>query len=228
MPILNFNLICRGLARAVTARIDTLVIAGWTGRDAQKLELHIRELEAIGVARPVATPLFYRLSTHLLTLEDRVQVLGTDCTGEGEVVMIQWGGEQFIGVGSDLTDRRVERDGVALAKHVCAKPIGAQVWPLAEIADHWDALILRSVLLDGEERTVYQEGSVTELLTPVELAVRFSQGCGLAEGTVLFCGTLPVQGALRSGTGFEIELIDPVLHRVLRHAYRITELPIVG
>lgn len=228
MPILTFNLICRGPARPVTARIETLVIAGWTGRDVQKVELHIRELEAIGVPRPVATPLFYRLSSHLLTLEDQVQVLGTDCTGEAEVVLIQSGGELFVGVGSDLTDRRVERVGVALAKQVCAKPLGAQVWPLAEIADHWDALILRSVLLDGEKRTVYQEGSVTELLAPTELAARFSRGCALAEGTVLFCGTLPVQGALRSGTGFQIELIDPVLHRVLRHAYRITEFAIVG
>ena len=32
--------------------IDTLVIAGWTGRDVAALEHHIEELKAIGVQPP--------------------------------------------------------------------------------------------------------------------------------------------------------------------------------
>ena len=34
------------------AEIDSLVIAGWTGRNVVALEAHIKELEAIGVKRP--------------------------------------------------------------------------------------------------------------------------------------------------------------------------------
>ena len=36
------------------AEIDSLVIAGWTGRNVEALEAHIKELEAIGVKRPRA------------------------------------------------------------------------------------------------------------------------------------------------------------------------------
>ena len=33
-------------------RSKNLVIAGWTGRNVEALEAHIRELEALGVKRP--------------------------------------------------------------------------------------------------------------------------------------------------------------------------------
>ena len=36
----------------VAVPVDTLVIGGWTGRDAAAIEAHIAELEAVGVPRP--------------------------------------------------------------------------------------------------------------------------------------------------------------------------------
>jgi hypothetical protein len=39
-------------------KVKQLVIAGWTGRDINAFEAHIRELEAIGVRRPKSTPIF--------------------------------------------------------------------------------------------------------------------------------------------------------------------------
>ena len=227
MPTLKFEVQFGNAARTLTMRIDTLVIAGWTGRDSEKVELHIRELVAIGVARPSSTPLFYRVANDLLTQEIQVQALGSDCTGEAEVVLIQSNGERFVGLGCDLTDRCIEREGVARAKQVCAKPVGARLWLLSELEDHWDALILRSFVIDASGRTLYQEGSVEELLTPSDLVARHTGSKGLPEGSLLFCGTLPVRGAMRSGTGFEMELVDPVLDRVLRHDFTITELDIV-
>ena len=44
-----------------------LIIAGWTGRDAAALEAHIVELEVLGIARPKAVPMFYRVDAALLT-----------------------------------------------------------------------------------------------------------------------------------------------------------------
>jgi hypothetical protein len=44
--------------------IRQAVIAGWTGRDPVALETHIRELEELGVTRPSATPIFYRVSAN--------------------------------------------------------------------------------------------------------------------------------------------------------------------
>ena len=42
--------------------IGQLVIAGWTGRNVEALEKHIRELETLGVKRPKSTPIFYRVA----------------------------------------------------------------------------------------------------------------------------------------------------------------------
>ena len=42
------------------AILQSLVMAGWTGRNAAELEAHIRELEALGVPRPEATPIYFR------------------------------------------------------------------------------------------------------------------------------------------------------------------------
>jgi hypothetical protein len=56
--------------------VKQLVIAGWTGRDVNALEAHMRELEAIGVRRPKSTPIFYRASASLLTCADSIEVVG--------------------------------------------------------------------------------------------------------------------------------------------------------
>ncbi len=63
-------------AQHATAAIDNLVIAGWTGRNQEAMEKHIRELEELGVARPKTTPIFYRVAASLLTTADAIQVSG--------------------------------------------------------------------------------------------------------------------------------------------------------
>jgi hypothetical protein len=47
-------------------------------------------------------------------------------------------------------------------------------------------------------------------------------------GTVLFCGTMPAIGGIRSSSRFEMELEDPVLGRKISHAYDIETLPIIA
>ena len=47
--------------------LRSAVIAGWTGRDPVAREKHILELEALGVARPASTPIYYRVSASRLT-----------------------------------------------------------------------------------------------------------------------------------------------------------------
>ena len=44
--------------------INKAVIAGWTGRDPVARDKHIAELEAIGIARPASTPIYYRAAAH--------------------------------------------------------------------------------------------------------------------------------------------------------------------
>jgi len=225
MPTLPFQLDTLAGARQVHAHIDTLVIAGWTGRDAAAVEAHIRELEAIGVPRPRTTPLYYRVSPQWLTQADDVAALGAHSSGEVEAVIVAGAGGLWVGVGSDHTDRYLERIDVARAKQCCAKVIGRDTWLFEEVEVHWDQLILRSYVHVADDRVLYQEGSLAALLPPRDLMSRYARQ-GLPQGTVLFCGTLPVHGAVRSASRFEMELIDPVKGRTLRHAYTVRELPI--
>ena len=207
--------------------IEQAIIAGWTGRDAEAVEKHIKELEALGVKRPATTPIFYRVAASRLTTEGAIEVLGGQSSGEAEFVLLQTAGELWVGTGSDHTDREVEAYGVSVSKQMCEKPIAPKFWRYAEVGGHWDSLILRShAVIDGK-RVLYQEGPVTAMRHPQDLIERYSKG-GLADGTLMFCGTLPVHGGLRPAERFEFELEDPVLHRTIGHGYDVVSLPILG
>ncbi|MEX0701003.1 MAG: DUF2848 domain-containing protein [Planctomycetales bacterium] len=211
---------------AIDAEIRDLVIAGWTSRDREALEAHIAELERLGVARPKRVPTFYRVAASLLTTAAKIQVLGGDSSGEAEPVVLRLGDRTWLGVGSDHTDRALERQGVALAKQLCTKPIGRDLWSLDDVLDHWDRLTLRSFAVDGARREPYQEGTLASMRTPDELVRLYAGGDELGPGTAMFCGTLAVRGEIRPAESFEIELEDPVLRRTLRHAYRVRDLPV--
>jgi len=208
--------------------ITQLVIAGWTGRDKVAMEHHIAELEALGVARPARTPIFYRAAAARLTQEPAIEVVGADSSGEVEYVLVASDGAFFVGVGSDHTDRKVETYGVTVSKQMCDKPIGRDFWPFEEIAAHWDQLVLRSHATIGGRRELYQEGPVARMLAPAELIRGYAGGDRLAEGTVLFGGTLAARGGIRPADRFEGELEDPVLGRRLSFAYDVRQLPVHG
>lgn len=212
--------------RPVTIR--QAVIAGWTGRDPVAVEKHIAELEAIGVKRPASTPIFYRVSGARLTTDETIEALGGQSSGEVEFVLLQTDGRLWVGVGSDHTDREVETYGVTVSKQMCDKPIAPAFWPHDELAGHWDKLILRSHIVEGGQRVVYQEGTVASMMMPSALIIRYASNGRLPEGTLMFCGTLAVKGGIRPSEQFEFELEDPVLGRKIKHGYRIESLPILG
>jgi hypothetical protein len=208
-------------------RVRELVIAGWTGRDVAALEKHIRELEAIGVKRPKTTPIFYRVAASLLTSDNTIEVLGDQSSGEAECVVYGRDDGLFVGLGSDHTDRKAETVSVSLSKQMCAKPVSREVWPLEDVAAHWDRLILRSNVGTEGRRRLYQEGPVAAMRPPTEL---FKLYCGglLPVGTAMFCGTLAVHGGITPSETFEMELEDPVLGRKITHSYRVKTLPDQG
>ena len=113
-----------------------------------------------------------------------------------EFVLLQTGGALWVGTGSDHTDREVEAYGVSVSKQMCEKPIAPMFWRFEDVAAHWDRLILRSFAVIGGSRVLYQEGSVAAMRHPEDLIARFAKN-GLAEGTLMFCGTLAVHGGVR-------------------------------
>ena len=85
--------------------IADLVIAGWTGRNADAVQHHIDELARLGVQPPSQVPLFYRVSSTLLVQAPEIEVLGTATSGEIEPLLINHEGTVWLGLGSDHTDR---------------------------------------------------------------------------------------------------------------------------
>jgi hypothetical protein len=229
VPVLSFSGISTESETRFRVAINALVVAGWTGRDAAIVETHIRELEALGVQRPVAMPTFYRVAARRLTTAKQIEVSGGDSSGEVEFILIQAEDSLWVGVGSDHTDRRVEAYNVTVSKQMCDKPVAPALWPYAEVQGHWDKLVLRSFAITDGQKTLYQEGTVEAMLPPGELIARYTDGgVSLAAGTVMFGGTLPVIGNVRSGESFAFELEDPIHRRRLTHAYRVVPLPVAG
>jgi hypothetical protein len=225
---LAFTVDAQDTTTPLTLAIDQAVIAGWTGRDPVARDKHIAELEAIGIARPATTPIYYRVSARRLTTEDSIEVSGSESSGEVEFVLIGWQSRIFVGLGSDHTDRKVETYSVTVSKQMCDKVMASVLWELEEVADHWDRMILRAWAWIGGARVLYQEGTLDSMLPVAELVRGCFGSAGLPDGCAMFGGTFAAKGGIRPASRFEFELEDPVLKRVIKHAYDVIELPVLG
>lgn len=204
---------------------ETLVVAGWTGRDEAALNHHIEELAAIGVPRPSSVPVFYRNAATNVVQTGRLEVLGPDTSGEIEPVIVALNDGLWIGLGSDHTDRKAETMGIALSKQLCGKVVGQELWRLDDITAHWDRIMIRSFATIDGARTLYQEGPLAAMRHPDDLIKRY--GKALAPNSVMMCGTLGAKGGIRPAARFDMELDDPVLKRRMAHGYDIVALPVV-
>jgi hypothetical protein len=225
---LTFTIEDKGAPTPLTLPIDQAVIAGWTGRDPVARDKHIAELEAIGIARPASTPIYYRVAARRLTLEDSIEVSGGDSSGEVEFVLIGWQGRIFVGAGSDHTDRKVESYSVTVSKQMCDKSIAPELWELEDVIGHWDQMILRSFAWIDGARVLYQEGTLDAMLPVTELLARGFEDGKLPDGCAMYGGTFAAIGGIRPADRFEYELEDPVLKRVIRHGYDVIALPVLG
>ena len=225
---LTFTVESAGAPTPLTLAIDQAVIAGWTGRDPVARDKHIAELEAIGIARPASTPIFYRVAACRLTTADSIEVSGGDSSGEVEFVLIGWQGRIFVGCGSDHTDRKVEAYSVTVSKQMCDKPVASVLWELDDVIGHWDRMILRAFAWIDGARVLYQEGTVDSMLPVKDLIARGFGDNGLPDGCAMFGGTFAAKGGIRPARRFEFELEDPVLKRTIRHGYDVIALPVLG
>ena len=223
--MLTFTRHFGGKTDQVSVNPQTLIVAGWTGRDEAALNHHIEELAAIGVPRPSSVPVFYRNAATNIVQTDRLEVLGPDTSGEVEPVIVALADGLWIGLGSDHTDRKAETMGIALSKQLCGKVLAKDLWRFDEISKHWDQIMIRSFATIGGQRTLYQEGPLAAMRHPDDLIARY--GKAPSAYTIMMCGTLGAKGGIRPAARFEMELDDPVLKRRITHAYDVVDLPVV-
>ena len=209
----------------VPVPIHTAIVAGWTGRDRAAVEEHMAELEAVGVPRPSTAPIFYRVSASRLTTAREIESTAAS-SGEVEPLLLRHEGELWVGVGSDHTDRELETHSVAASKQLCDKPVARELWPYAEVAAHWDQLILRSWIFTDAGEALYQEGTLEALLPAEDLLTRARPP--LDDGVLMFCGTIAARGGIRPANEFRYELEDPVLGRTIAGRYAMRVLPLIS
>ncbi len=152
---------CNG--KELTIAIDHVIVAGWTGRNLEAVEHHIKELAELGVAPPSQVPLFYRVSNALLTQASEMEVLGEENSGEVEPVLIKHGDKLYLGLGSDHTDRALEAYSVAASKQICAKPVANELWAFDEVQHHVDQIELRCWIMEDVNCVLYQEGFLASI-----------------------------------------------------------------
>jgi len=210
--------------RDITLTITSVVVAGWTGRDAAAVQHHIDELSQLGIAPPSTVPLYYRVSNALLTQADGIEVLGEGSSGEVEPLLIRAGGKTYFGLASDHTDRDLEAYSVAASKQACAKPVSSDLWDFDDIAGHLDEIRLRCWIDENGQEVLYQEGTLAAIRPLAELC----DGAGFDDGTAMLCGTFAAIGGVRPARAYRMEVSDPRRGKTIDLSYTVKTLPIVA
>lgn len=203
-------------------KVKKIVNAGYTGRNQEEVQKHIDELKEKGIPGPDEIPTYFPKFRDRLTQAEEVEALDEKGhTGEAEYVLLCAGNEIYIAAGSDHTDRLVEQASIPKAKQVYPNFISKDVWMLSEVRDHFDQIILRGVVENNGMESVFQEASLSALLSPDELYALVKEIVTDTEGLAIFSGTVGALEDLDCTPVFRTELDDPVLGRKLSCSYRM-------
>jgi hypothetical protein len=206
-----------------------MVNAGFVGRDQKAVKAHIEELAREGIAPPPTVPMLFPVLRQSLTLENKIEVVERQTSGEVEFVLLLQGGRMYVGIGSDHTDRKLEAASMLNSKQVCPNVMSREVWDFEDVKDHWDELVMESRVRPspGAESVLYQQGPLGKILSATDLLalVKSRMPDGQCEGLMIFSGTLPVlTKEMIWATQFRCELGDPRLQRQLTCEYEIVRL----
>jgi len=211
-------------AERLTFEVEKIINAGRTSRDPSDAQKHIDELRKAGVNVSQEIPIFYPKVRDRITTSDRIDVLPDSKTsGEVEYVLLFDGDNIYVTIGSDHTDRELEKYNIRMAKQVCLNVMSPKVWRYEDVKEHWDDLIMRAWVEKNGQRQLYQEGKLAKIMRSEELIEKIrSDVTEDLRGAVIYSGTLPVIGGeLCYSPRFEMELVDEHAGRAIKHAYSV-------
>lgn len=199
-----------------------VILAGFSARSVEERDRHVDELRRLGVEPPTHVPAFWRVARYLLTVEDVIEVQGERTSGEVEFALVAHGGDTYVTVASDQTDREVEATSIPRSKQLCPKVLAAEVLPIAVLRDRWDDIELSSdVSADGRTWLPYQRAHLSALIGPDALVRAAGYADGPPDGAILLSGTVPVvDGVIRYLPHFRASLSVPD-GPCLRLSYRV-------
>ncbi|MFJ8235387.1 DUF2848 family protein [Ureibacillus sp. NPDC094379] len=201
--------------------IKKVIVVGYGGRNIKKIQEHIDELAELGIAPPPSVPMIYPQELEQLNFSNECH--GSQfSSGEAEYALFHDGNEWLVTLGSDHTDREVEKEDILKSKLVCDKPLATDFWRLADLKEDWDTIILRSYVTTNGEKVLYQEDTLEALLEVDVLLEKLGNlGEKNLEHTVIYSGTVPTKNGFVFGEAFEYEIEQPKLNKKIKHHYSI-------
>lgn len=215
----------KGKTHTVKFDPETLIIAGFTGKDKSSAEKHLAELSEQGVPVPETIPAFYPVEPEKLSEKPDIDVTSEKSSGEAEPVLITTGGKMYIAVGSDHTARDLEMVDIGESKKACSKPISKDVFELEAVLKDWDHLTLRSYTMKDGKEILYQEGKVSSLTPVYDLLEKIREWNGelRLDESAIFLGTVPLlTGEFVYSHWYRVELVDEKSNFTLSREYKVT------
>lgn len=203
--------------------VTRLYNLGSATREAATATHHQEEVAKAGVriAFDVPAPRIYPIGPWALTTGDRVEVQGPRTSGEVEIVLVVTD-DVYIGVGSDHTDRDLERTSILWSKAACPNILAPTLWRWSDIAAAWDGYELWCDM-DGD---AYQRVGVDAFLSPDDVLTILRERAEVPErDLVVFCGTyVSVTGELAFGDRWSFGLRGPGGEPAIAHSYDVIQL----
>jgi hypothetical protein len=231
MKTLDLEVMSEDQSLPVKFQVTRMVNAGYVGRNLEAVKAHIEELRREGVTPPPSVPMLFPVLSDNITTGNEIEVVGSKTSGEVEFVLLVHREDIFVGVGSDHTDRDLERQSIIKSKQICPNLLSRRVWRYKEVESRWDELLLQSwVKRDhGDEEILYQKAYLGSILSAADLLElvksKMDDWSDGKEGLVIFSGTVPtLTNDFIYGSSFRGELIDSRLNRMLTCDYRIKKL----
>lgn len=199
---------------------------GYTGRNKEMTLKHVEELAELGIPEPDEIPSLYPMRKSSITQESSIDVIGSESTGEAEIVLIFGENEKeiYVTVGSDHTDRSLEAVDINKSKQVCDKPFAKKAWNLEEVSEYWDSLELVSFVKTGVEWELYQKQTLRSII-PLEEILNFLEKKKVElKNTIIFSGTVPLIDGFKYGNHYLMELIDPVKQDKISFEYEVKKI----
>lgn len=185
---------------------------------------HQQEVKDVGVqiAFDIPAPRVYPLAVTSVTTDTEIAAHHARTSGEAEIVLLINHGVTYLGIGSDHTDRDLEKHSIIWAKQYSPSVLGTTFWLWDEVEPHWSSLILESTV----EGAPYQSSPASVFLRPPEILTKLAERVkSLPETFLVFCGTYTtLTNTIAFGSEWAVSLRDEECGRRLDLAYTVTEL----
>ncbi len=199
---------------SVTVEVNTLLNAGYAGRSQADVTAHITELAELVCPHPPAS----RASTRSPpTWRCRPMRSTSSMSSPRARRNGRWWSPapdpticcspQRVTTPIDASNNM----GLPRSKQAAPDVLAGRAWRLATIADRLDEFTLTGTVETETGIEVIQQGTLTELLSPLFWVEELRSRDLLKPGTVLMSGTIPMRPHVNQfSTGWGVELRDPV------------------